>query len=155
MGQRPKAIVLQLEKPIGVIKRLRKPRQRHRRERRQGHSDLILPGYCTSRKKAANPRGRRPQSGTSIQNCYFLTWYTRSPSSVFVDSILSPCFLAAVERNPRTLWACQSVAFWISARVAPFGRPISARIFAPLLSARGVLASLVAAGLAAFLALAS
>src|SRR5262249_11855597 len=51
-----------------------------------------------------------------------------------------PCFLAAVERNPRTLWACQSVAFMISARLAPFGRPISSRIFAPLLSARGVLA---------------
>ena len=24
-----------------------------------------------------------------------------------------PCFLAAVEMNPRTLWACQSVAFMI------------------------------------------
>jgi hypothetical protein len=38
----------------------------------------------------------------------------------------------------------------ISARVAPFGRPISSRIFAPLLSARGALASLAWAGLAAF-----
>src|SRR5205807_9797761 len=36
-------------------------------------------------------------------------------------------------------------------RLAPLGRPISSRIFAPLLSARGVLASLVAAGLVAFL----
>jgi hypothetical protein len=45
----------------------------------------------------------------------------------------------------------QSVAFWISARLAPFGRPINSRIFAPLLSARGVPASLVGAGLAAFL----
>src|ERR1044071_9937221 len=69
--------------------------------------------------------------------CYFLIWYRRSPASVFVDSILRPCFLAAVERKPRTLWACQSVAFMISARVAPLGRPISSRIFAPLLSARG------------------
>jgi hypothetical protein len=68
-----------------------------------------------------------------------------------VDSILSPCFLAAVDRKPRTLWACQSVAFWISASVAPFGRPISSRIFAPLLSARGLLASLAGAALAAFL----
>src|SRR5215472_16964888 len=74
----------------------------------------------------------------------------RSPASVFVDSILRPCFFAAVERKPRTLWACQSVAFMISARLAPLGRPISARIFAPLLSGRGALASL-AAGLAAFL----
>jgi hypothetical protein len=39
----------------------------------------------------------------------------------------------------------------ISARLAPLGRPISARIFAPLLSARGVLPSLAGAGLAAFL----
>jgi hypothetical protein len=76
--------------------------------------------------------------------------YTRSPASVFVDSILSPCFLAA-ERNPRTLWACQDVNFIISARLAPLGRPISSRIFAPLLSARGVPAFLAPAGLAAFL----
>src|SRR5262245_34448071 len=65
--------------------------------------------------------------------------------------MLRPCFLAAVERKPLTLWACQSVAFWISASVAPLGRPISSRIFAPLLSARGLLASLAGAGLAAFL----
>ena len=39
----------------------------------------------------------------SIRNSYFLTWYTRSPASVFVDSIFRPCFLAAVERKPRTL----------------------------------------------------
>src|SRR4051812_15623076 len=42
--------------------------------------------------------------------------------------------------NPRTLWACQSVAFMISARVAPLARPIRPRIFAPLLSARGAVA---------------
>ncbi len=59
--------------------------------------------------------------------------------------------MAAVERKPRTLWAGQSVAFRISARLAPLGRLISARIFAPLLSARGVLASLVLASLVAFL----
>src|ERR1700730_14902114 len=74
-----------------------------------------------------------------------------SPASVFVDSISRPCFLAAVDRKPRTLWACQSVAFMISAWLAPLRRPISARIFAPLLSARGVLASFAGAGLAAFL----
>ena len=39
----------------------------------------------------------------------------------------------------------------ISARVAPLGRPISSRIFAPLFSPRGVLAFLARAGLAAFL----
>lgn len=48
-----------------------------------------------------------------------------------------PCFLAAVEIKPRTLCACQLAAFMISARVAPLGRRIISRIFAPLLSARG------------------
>src|ERR1044072_3520389 len=38
-----------------------------------------------------------------------------------------------------------------SARLAPLGRPISARIFAPLLSARGVLATSAGAVLAVFL----
>src|SRR5215472_1592250 len=74
----------------------------------------------------------------------------RSPASVFVDSILRPCFLAAVERKPRTRWACQSVAFMISPRVAPLGRPISSRIFAPLLSARGALSSFAGAFFEAF-----
>src|SRR5688572_7546621 len=61
------------------------------------------------------------------------------------------CFLATVEMKPRTLCACQ-VAFMISARVAPLARAIISRIFAPLLSARGALAFLVAAGFAAFFA---
>src|SRR5688572_19543515 len=61
------------------------------------------------------------------------------------------CFLATVEMNPRTLWACQPVAFMISVRVAPLARAIIPKIFAPLLSARGALAFL-AAGLAAFFA---
>ncbi len=39
----------------------------------------------------------------------------------------------------------------ISVRLAPLGRPISARILAPLLSARDVLPSLLGAGLVAFL----
>src|SRR5215467_14372628 len=78
----------------------------------------------------------------------------RSPASFWVDSMFSPRFLLAVERNPRTLCACQSVAFIISARVAPLGRPINSRIFAPLLSARGAFASFTAgfAGLLATLA---
>src|SRR5689334_14649520 len=66
--------------------------------------------------------------------------------------MLMLCFLAAVEMKPLTLWACQSVAFMISARVAPLARPIMSMIFAPLLSARGALASFLRAGLAAFLA---
>src|SRR6266852_4099342 len=61
-----------------------------------------------------------------------------------------PFFLAAAEMKPRTLWACHSVAFVISARVAPLARPIIARIFAPLLSARGAVA-LAASRLADFL----
>ena len=72
-----------------------------------------------------------------------------------MDSIFRPCFLAAVERKPRIECFCQSVAFKISARVAPLGRPISSRIFATLLSARGVWASLARAGLAFLPALAS
>src|SRR5712691_1550522 len=75
----------------------------------------------------------------------------RSPASLLADSIVIPCFFAAVEMKPRTLWACQSVAFMISASVAPLARPIIARIFAPLLSARGILASFARTGLAAFL----
>src|SRR5713226_6083650 len=39
----------------------------------------------------------------------------------------------------------------ISARVAPLARPIISMIFAPLLSARGALASFLGAGLAVFL----
>src|SRR5277367_3518134 len=46
--------------------------------------------------------------------------------------------------NPRTLCACHSVAFIISARVAPLARAIISRIFAPLLSARGAAAFLLA-----------
>jgi hypothetical protein len=63
---------------------------------------------------------------------------------------LTPRFLAAVERKLRTLWAGQSVAFIMSASVAPLARPIISRIFAPLLSARGVPAFFGEAGLAAF-----
>src|SRR5208282_3896144 len=61
------------------------------------------------------------------------------------------CFLAAMEMKPLTLWACQSVAFMISASVAPLARAIISRIFAPLLSARGAADLRAARGLAAFL----
>jgi len=49
----------------------------------------------------------------------------------------SPCLFPAVEMNPRTLCACQPVASMISAKLAPFDRPISSRILAPLLCLRG------------------
>ena len=62
-----------------------------------------------------------------------------------------PCFLPAVEMKPRTLWGCQATAFMISARVAPLARLISCRILAPLLSARGAVASLARGGLGGFL----
>src|SRR5436190_21181286 len=56
-------------------------------------------------------------------------------------------FLAAVDKKPRTLWACHCVTFIISARVDPWGRPISSRILAPLLSARGRAAAPARTGL--------
>src|SRR4051794_29823120 len=59
---------------------------------------------------------------------------------------------AAVERKPRTLCGCQSVFCMISARVAPFGRPIRSRIVAPLLWARGALTGWVGANWAGCLA---
>src|ERR1039458_8711734 len=74
----------------------------------------------------------------------------RSPASFFEDLIFMPCFLPAVEMNPRTLWGCHPVAVMISARVAPFARAIISRILALLLSARGAVA-LACACLAAFL----
>src|SRR5256885_11467405 len=57
------------------------------------------------------------------------------------------CFLAAVDKKPRTLWACHCVTFLISARVDPWGRPISSRILPPLLSARGRAAAPARTGL--------
>src|SRR5256885_838087 len=57
------------------------------------------------------------------------------------------CFLAAVDKKPRTLWACHCVTFIISARVDPWRRPISSRILAPLLSARGRAAAPARTGL--------
>src|SRR5204862_3198545 len=40
----------------------------------------------------------------------------------------SLCFLAAVDKKPRTLWACHCVTFKISASVDPWGRPISSNL---------------------------
>src|SRR5262249_37571065 len=53
--------------------------------------------------------------------------------------------------KPRTLWACQPVAFMSSSSVAPLGRLIRSRTFAPLLSARRVAFPLASVVLAAFL----
>src|SRR5277367_746202 len=66
--------------------------------------------------------------------------------------MVTRCFLPAVEMNPRTLFACQSVAFIISASGAPLARAIISKIFAPLLSARGA-AAFLAAFLLAFASL--
>src|SRR5260370_21145336 len=52
--------------------------------------------------------------------------------------------------KPRRLWRCHAVAFISSARVAPWGRRIKARIFAPLLPTRSGLTSVPLAGFAAF-----
>src|SRR5687768_4650117 len=55
--------------------------------------------------------------------------------------------------NPRTLWACQPVAFIISARLAPLARLTRPRTFAPLLSGRRVPPSFGPAVFAVFFAL--
>src|SRR3954452_11704405 len=74
--------------------------------------------------------------------------YTRSPPSMRSDAIFMPYFLAAMDRNPRTLCACHFVACMISANVAPLARPISSKIRAPLLSGRGLLMAAFGSGLA-------
>jgi hypothetical protein len=66
----------------------------------------------------------------------------KPPASVFAASILRPCFLAGVDRKPRTLWAWRSPTLMIPGKVAPFGRPISSGILASVPSARGVPACL-------------
>jgi hypothetical protein len=53
--------------------------------------------------------------------------YVRSPS-VLVDSTFNPIFFVSCPlTNPRIEWFCQSVAFAISASVAPCSRRRSAR----------------------------
>jgi hypothetical protein len=55
----------------------------------------------------------------------------------FADLTLNPSFFASVPlMNPRTLCACQPVAFMISLRVAPSGRFSMSRTFALLLPSR-------------------
>jgi hypothetical protein len=69
------------------------------------------PGPFNEVKKGHGPRGRWPHCTMHSETFYFfLSWYRRSPPSLFVDSIRNPCFLAAVDRKPRTLCACHEVA---------------------------------------------
>src|SRR5579863_8291046 len=66
------------------------------------------------------------------------------------------CFLDAVERNPRMLCGCHSVAFMSSCIVAPLVRAISSSTLAPLLPERGPESFLALGsrlGLASFLGL--
>jgi hypothetical protein len=42
VGQRPEAVILHLENPIGMIEGLAQNRHRHLLELRKGHSDLIF-----------------------------------------------------------------------------------------------------------------
>jgi len=71
----------------------------------------------------------------------------------FVDVSDRPSFLPTVpDRNPRTLWARQEVAFISSASVAPFGR-FNLSVLVPFRGPDSYLAALAAfAPLLAFLA---
>ena len=90
--------------------------------------------------------------------------WTRSAKRpiIVVNAALSahvqPRHPAADEKADRASWrwgeeagghceSAKSLALLISARVAPLGRPISSRVFEPLLAARRVLVALVRAGL--------
>src|SRR4030095_1895014 len=58
-----------------------------------------------------------------------------------VDSTFSPSFLVTCPlTNPQMLWFCQSVAFAISASVAPSFRRLSFRTFSALLPDRELFA---------------
>jgi hypothetical protein len=118
----------------------------------RGMVSALIAAYVSCRSQKQNRRrivNPAAAEGMQVGGGYLAMRYTRSPAPFFEDSILTLCFLAAVEMNPRTLCACQSVAFMISARVAPLAHPIMSRIFAPLLSARG--AAALRSGLWAFL----
>ena len=63
-----------------------------------------------------------------------------------MESISRPCFPAAVERKRRKLWACQEVAYIISASPTPLARPMGAGILAALPPVRDAPASWTGAG---------
>jgi hypothetical protein len=69
-------------------------------------------------KKSRHLRRWRPQSSILLLDLVYAI-----AGLGLVDSILRPCFLAAVERKLRIECFCQSVAFTISARVAHLGAP--------------------------------
>ena len=64
----------------------------------------------------------------------YLILYIRSPSALLDDSIFSPPFFPRMLTKPRTVCACQPVAFMISVRVAHLARFISAITSAFLLT---------------------
>src|SRR5947208_16216244 len=68
--------------------------------------------------------------------------YTPSPSSRRTESTVRPIFLpSAPLMNPRTLWACQPVAFMIWASVAPpfrWSRPRTVAFLLPSRAAAGL-----------------
>ncbi|MFY9724303.1 MAG: hypothetical protein WAJ87_02355, partial [Bryobacteraceae bacterium] len=94
-----------------------------------------------NRRRIVEPGGGYGQ----VVMAYLVIRQARSPDSFFQDSIFTPCFLPAVEMNPRTLCACHPAAAMISGRVAPFARPIISRIWAPLLCVRPALAAFLPA----------
>src|SRR5947209_14136125 len=84
--------------------------------------------------------------------------YTRSPSSRRTDSTVRPIFLpSAPLMNPRTLWACQPVAFVIWVSVAPplrWSRPSTVAFLLPSRAAAGLSPPLARFPLAALASLA-
>src|SRR2546422_8575150 len=84
--------------------------------------------------------------------------YTRSTSSRRTESTVSPIFLpSAPLMNPRTLWACQPVAFIIWVRVAPplrWSRPRTVAFLLPSRAAAGLVPPLAGFPLAALAGLA-
>jgi hypothetical protein len=79
------------------------------------------------------PAGNRKRRWLKTALRGYLILYVRSPSALLDDSIFSPPFLPRMLTKPRTVCACQPVAFMISANVAPLARFISAMTSAFLL----------------------
>src|SRR5437899_12210476 len=80
------------------------------------------------------------------------------PPSGIQKNTVSPIFLASAPlMNPRTLWACQPVAFMIWASVAPplrWSRPRTVAFLLPSRAAAGLLPALARFALAALAGLA-
>jgi hypothetical protein len=107
-----------------------------------------IPGWL--HEQAGHKKSRYPRSWWLDPECLFDLVYAIAPFGLRgLD--LEAVLLGGGREEARIECFCQSVAVRISARVAPLGRPISSRIFAPLLSARGAQVSLARAGFGAFL----